>query len=540
MLNRVRERSDFAAKRHAGEDIPKPARLTAAAPVFIAALTLLAAFVTGFEVFRQGEAIALSKRERAFDEHANRLQNHLRARESIVRAVAATGAPDNPLSPNALDSFDETLLHDLYDVFSFVWAPNVPRSRANAVKTAIARAGRRPRILGVGGRVLPDSALTPRLTIVLAIRPATPANRSSIGLNLESLPAPREALARARAHNSAAATAPINLVQMPGKPAVVVYAPARAGKSRNIRGFIGMSFLYGPLIEHAVGADAGLAWVARDRDDPTGQILARSSYDLEGPPSQRAIPFAGRTLILSYTTANAPRTHEPLARALLAAGFVIAIGMTTLFVLQIVNRARMRAEKAETQLTVLVRELDHRVRNVLAVVTALVRQSLRAKGQDNPALFDRLNAFGAATSLLTQHGWTSARLTDLLAPMQNASEARVQIEGPDIAIKPQAAQNLSLAFHELWTNAVKHGALADAGGEVRVRWSIEDETFRLEWRERDVRTAQQTEPNKANGFGWRLLEQLAPRALSGTACVTFTENGLLYVLTAPRMAVMAA
>ena len=105
------------------------------------------------------------------------------------------------------------------------------------------------------------------------------------------------------------------------------------------------------------------------------------------------------------------------------------------------------------------------------------------------------------------------------------SEGRCSIEGPDFRLKPQAAVSISLAIHELATNAVKYGALSEAQGHVRVKWAREQDRFWFEWRESGGPPLS-GEP-KTRGFGTRLIERTLAAELGGTVEIKFESSGLV-------------
>jgi len=183
---------------------------------------------------------------------------------------------------------------------------------------------------------------------------------------------------------------------------------------------------------------------------------------------------------------------------------------------------------AETQLT-LVLELQHRVRNSLAVVRSLSIQTGRhaADVPDFLHRFDgRLTALAHAHGLLTSSAQGSVDLADLihvvLKPFRSQHGTAIRIDGPHLAIGPTSATNLSLAFHELATNAMKYGALIKAEGRVDLNWRLEDGFVDLAWRESGGPPAQ---PPERKGFGSRLLAQTLSHEADGQVILGFEPEG---------------
>jgi len=174
---------------------------------------------------------------------------------------------------------------------------------------------------------------------------------------------------------------------------------------------------------------------------------------------------------------------------------------------------RKAAESAER---LLIREVDHRAKNVMAVVQSLVRLTpFQDKDQYVSTLSGRINALSRAHSLLSRNRWVGAALTDLirqeLTPYVSGS-AQFTLAGPPVEIKAEATQPLTLIFHELSTNASKYGALSDPAGSVTVTWRmLDDGGVELEWRETG---GPPVSPSERKGFGSTLISG-AVRQLEG-------------------------
>jgi len=180
----------------------------------------------------------------------------------------------------------------------------------------------------------------------------------------------------------------------------------------------------------------------------------------------------------------------------------------------------------------LINELNHRVKNTLASVQSMVRQSLRPGTAIEPArdtLVDRLMALSKAHDVLTQADWEHAELSaivrEAIAPFEDATSPRFVIEGGEVRLDPNAALAVSMALHELATNAVKYGALSALQGQVRLHWACEDGRVRLTWREVG---GPPVVPPTRKGFGTRLLRS----DLAGSANLDFAPTGLVAVFVA--------
>ena len=198
---------------------------------------------------------------------------------------------------------------------------------------------------------------------------------------------------------------------------------------------------------------------------------------------------------------------------------------------------------ARERLTLLVNELNHRVKNTLATIQSVARQSLRNAPdvREGQKVFDaRIVALSKAHDILTREHWEAASLRKIvaesLAPHAgNGSEHRLRFEGPEIRLRPKAALALSMALHELATNAVKYGAFSNAGGTVKVDWSVgEDGQFALRWIE--AGGPQVATPGK-RGFGSRLIEQGLSQELGGAVTLAFPSSGVVCSIRAPLIEV---
>jgi two-component sensor histidine kinase len=183
---------------------------------------------------------------------------------------------------------------------------------------------------------------------------------------------------------------------------------------------------------------------------------------------------------------------------------------------------------ANARLSLMVNELNHRVKNTLATVQALATQTLR--GADSAIcqkLEERLFALAAVHDVLTRESWEGADLSDVmtaaLAPFGGSDVSRFLITGPPLRLCPRAALALAMALHELATNAVKYGALSSGTAEVEISWEITDDSpplFRLIWAERGGPTV--IDPSK-RGFGSRLIERGLAQGLGGAARLNFDD-----------------
>lgn len=196
----------------------------------------------------------------------------------------------------------------------------------------------------------------------------------------------------------------------------------------------------------------------------------------------------------------------------------------------------------EERRDLLVAELNHRVKNTLATVQSFAVQTLRnasSLDEGRASFSARLIALSKVHNVLVREQWEAANLREVMADALAAyagsegTKARVTYGGVDIRIQPKAALAISMALHELSTNAVKYGALSNSGGRVDVRWRLidgEKKEFELEWCESG---GPFVVPPRRRGFGSRLIEQGLSQDLSGETRLEFRHEGLICTIRAP-------
>jgi PAS domain S-box-containing protein len=202
-----------------------------------------------------------------------------------------------------------------------------------------------------------------------------------------------------------------------------------------------------------------------------------------------------------------------------------------------ISERRKQAERVQ----VIMRELSHRSKNLLAVIKGMVRQAIASSPDMQSferSFGDRLQGLAQSHDLLVGKNWEGVSIADLvkaqLAFLRRGDWNGISVAGPDITLTPQAVQNLGLALHELATNAAKHGALQTDTGTIDVTWSIRqaqgaEPRLELSWKEAGGPVV--AEPQR-RGFGRTVLEQVVPKSVGGSASLTFPAGGLQYILDA--------
>ncbi len=189
-------------------------------------------------------------------------------------------------------------------------------------------------------------------------------------------------------------------------------------------------------------------------------------------------------------------------------------------------------KETEAKQSLLAREVDHRARNALAVVQAIVRMSRAPTIEAYTARVEgRIRALSLSHDLLSQSRWQGADISRLIReevePYQTEGVSRVHLNGPSILLPPDNAQTIALALHELATNAVKHGALSREGGTVDIHWHLKDGMIRLEWRETG---GPLTEAPTRLGFGTKIIDASINARSGGSARFDWESQGLCCTL----------
>lgn len=189
---------------------------------------------------------------------------------------------------------------------------------------------------------------------------------------------------------------------------------------------------------------------------------------------------------------------------------------------------------AERLRSILVNELHHRVKNILATVIAIARQTIgrdKANHEDVEAFTNRLSSLSRAQDLLVHADWQQA---DLRAIVQQALSPypadAFAVSGPSVFLPPKAVVSLSLALHELATNAAKYGALSVLGGQVSISWKFErvgDDRLTIIWEERG---GPEVMPPARKGFGSTLVERLLAAELKGQTKFSYEKSGVICVI----------
>jgi two-component sensor histidine kinase len=194
-----------------------------------------------------------------------------------------------------------------------------------------------------------------------------------------------------------------------------------------------------------------------------------------------------------------------------------------------ISRDVTERKEAEERQALLLRELQHRAKNLLAVVQSITVSTLRSTKVDaavQDALLGRIRALARAQDFVAKGSSGGASIDEIVRAELAPFGARTSIEGPPIIARTSFAQMFALVVHELATNATKHGALTKAEGIISIRWSTDAGVFRFCWTERGGPPAR---PPTSVGFGTQLMKV----ALDQAPAISYSSDGLEYAIAIP-------
>lgn len=205
------------------------------------------------------------------------------------------------------------------------------------------------------------------------------------------------------------------------------------------------------------------------------------------------------------------------------------------------STASFDRDKAEEQLRVVMNELAHRSKNLMAIIQATIRQSARDATTVNElkeVIIGRIGGLGRSIDLLTRTNWNNISLEELVKyHLKNFtnSDSQLTVRGKPVLLKSDAVQNLGLALHELATNAVKYGSLSTPKGSVEICWQTvpgtdESEQFTISWTEKG---GPPSAPPETSSFGTQITTTHMEASFGGNVEVEYLPDGLRWTLKAP-------
>jgi two-component sensor histidine kinase len=522
---------------------------------FIALIGALLSGLAAYRVHDQELALDGIAMARAIDVHASLVQDRLTQRELLARVASGLFRAPSVVKADMLQPLRSAIYAFKTDFVVAAWIARLKPSELEAAQAALkSERFSNPIIRDYDDQPLDLKAIDKPVDVLMDLEPRNPETTGFPGrvFDHDSIIGPM--LARAMAEGKPVASDPIPLLRRNGPIGVVLAAPVEgAGETA---GFVMFSYELAPLM--LANDDLSLfSVVLRDPHEPNNELLADDqgivtsrAVRLDGPvPSvMRTVTFAGRDWTLGYYAKN-----NAAVRAQQTAAIVAAIGLALtgivcgLFGYVAYNNLRLSREIQvrigfERRLTAVIDELNHRVKNILAVIQSIVTRTLRHGSDIDVArelLIGRIHAMANVVSLLSESQWQGVKLKGLFEARAIPHAERIAINGPDIAVSARAAQSLSLLFFELASHSDEGLSLVGKHPHIVAHWEVNgeeaDAIFHFRWEE--FNTSEATRRTDSD-FGLILLDRVAPEALGGTSKRYFTDVSYVYELTAPMETVI--
>jgi PAS domain S-box-containing protein len=263
-------------------------------------------------------------------------------------------------------------------------------------------------------------------------------------------------------------------------------------------------------------------WTARAYGERSGEVLEHIRQIISTEPE------AERTELMIRTKERGERVWS-----FVTSGLGAQSDGRRLFVCVAQDVTERKAHEEHVQL--LLREINHRAKNMLSLVQAIARQTAAREPEDFVGRFtERIQALSANQDLLVRNEWQGVDLEELvraqLAHFADLVGSRIAVRGPKLRLNAAAAQAIGLTLHELATNAGKYGALSTDRGHVDVRWGTNGNALTMSWTERD---GPLVSPPERRGFGSTVIASMAKATIGGEVQLDYAPSGLVWRLTCP-------
>jgi two-component sensor histidine kinase len=494
---------------------------------------------------------------RAIDVHASLVQDRLTERELLARVASGLFRAPTVIKANMLQPLRSSIYAFKTDFVVASWIARLKPSELEAARTELASAGfPNPTIRDFNGQPLDARSLDEPMDVVMDVEPRNEETMAIPGRSLSQHPILGPMLARAMTEGKPVASDPIGLLRPNGPIGLVLAAPVLQEGGSSPAGFVTFSYELAPLM--LANDDLSLfSVVLKDPRSTDGELIenaqgivtTRAATQQESaPPMTRTVIFGGRDWSLGYyPKTNAVKRAEQMAAFVAAIGLALTGIVCGLFGYVAYNNLRLSREIQvrigfERRLTAVIDELNHRVKNILAVIQSIVTRTLRHGSDIDVArelLIGRIHAMSNVVSLLSESQWQGVKLKGLFEARAIPHAERIAVSGPDIAVSARAAQSLSLLFFELASHSDEGLSLVGKHPHIVAHWEVIGEdpetTFHFRWEEFNTSAATRREDSD---FGVILLDRVAPEALGGVSKRYFTDVSYVYELTAPMETVV--
>jgi two-component sensor histidine kinase len=518
---------------------------------FIALIGVLLSGLAGYRVHDQELTLDRIALARAIDVHASLVQDRLTERELLARVAAGLFRAPSVIKANMLQPLRSSIYAFKTDFVVAGWVARLKPGELNAAQAELKGAGfSNPAIRDDDDRPLDAGALNQPIDVLMDVEPRNAETMAFPGRALDREPILGPMLARAMAEGKPVASDPIRLLRPDGPIGLVLAAPVLQEGASQPAGFVTFAYELAPLMLANDDLSLFSVMLKDPREADSGLIADRQGAVTERPapaesPSMvRAVMFGGRDWSLGYyAKTNAAKTAAIVA----AIGLALTGIVCGLFGYVAYNNLRLSREIQvrigfERRLTAVIDELNHRVKNILAVIQSIVTRTLR-HGFDidvvRELLIGRIHAMSNVVSLLSESQWQGVKLKGLFEARAIPHAERIAVSGPDIVVSARAAQSLSLLFFELASHSDEGLSLVGKHPNIVANWQVTGEEpntiFQFRWEE--FNTSEATRRADSD-FGLILLDRVAPEALGGVAKRYFTDVSYVYELTAPMETVV--
>jgi two-component sensor histidine kinase len=487
---------------------------------------------------------------RAIDVHASVVQERLTERELLARVASGLFRAPSVMRANMLQPLRSSIYAFKTDFVVASWIARLDPSELEAARNELASAGLFNAII----RRFDDQPLDPQsvegpIDVLMDVEPRNAETLVLLGRSFNQHPVWGPMLARAMSKKKPVASDPVELLRPNGPLGLVLAAPVLPEGGTTPAGFVTFSYELAPLM--LSNDDLSLfSVVLKDSRSPDreliandrGTVISRVAAENSAPSITRTVTFGDRDWTLSYYAKNNAAVRAQRAAALAALiGLALTGIVAGLFGYVAYNNLRLSREIQvrigfERRLTAVIDELNHRVKNILAVIQSIVTRTLRHGSDIDVArelLIGRIHAMSNVVSLLSESQWQGVKLKGLFETRAIPHAERIAVSGPDITVSARAAQSLSLLFFELASHSDEGLSLVGKHPHIVARWEVQgegpDTTFHFRWEEFNTSAATR---RPDSDFGLILLDRVAPEALGGVSKRYFTEVSYVYELTA--------
>jgi two-component sensor histidine kinase len=524
---------------------------------FIALVGVLLSGLAAYRVHDQElrvDGIALA---RAIDVHASLVQDRLTERELLARVASGLFHAPSVIKANMLQPLRTSIYAFKTDFVVASWIARLEPNELAEARKELASAGfSDPTIRSFDDSPRDTQSLDQPIDVVMDVEPRNATTIAFPGRTLDQNPILGPMFTQAMTSGKPAASDPLPLMRPDGPIGIVLAAPVLQEGDASPVGFVTFSYELAPLM--LANDDLSLfSVVLKDPRSADSELIANDQglitsrkVTLEGPaPSMtRTVTFGGRDWSLGYyAKTNAAKRAKQTAAIVAAIGLALTGIVCGLFGYVAYNNLRLSREIQvrigfERRLTAVIDELNHRVKNILAVIQSIVTRTLRHGADIDVArelLIGRIHAMSNVVSLLSESQWQGVKLKGLFEARAIPHAERIAVNGPDIAVSARAAQSLSLLFFELASHSDEGLSLVGKHPHIVAHWEVTgedpDSTFHFRWEEFNTSAATRREDSD---FGLILLDRVAPEALGGTSKRYFTDVSYVYELTAPMETVI--